>query len=42
MPGNSLHAFCWHIPILPVIGSETLVKVRLYRGNTDAKVPKSL
>ena len=36
MPGDGLHAFCRHIPILSVIGPETLVKVQLYRGNIDA------
>ena len=34
--GINLHAFGRHIPILSVIGPETLVKVRLYRGNIDA------
>ena len=34
--GISSHAFCRHIPILSVIGPETPVKVRLYRGNIDA------
>ena len=38
MPGDGLHAFCRYIPILFVIGPETLVKVRLYRGNIDAYV----
>ena len=34
MPGDALHI--QHIPILSVIGSEMLVKVRLYRSNIDA------
>ena len=36
VPGDGLHAFSRHIPILSVIGPETLVKVRLYCGNIDA------
>ena len=34
--GINSHSFCRHIPILSVIGPETLVKVRLNRGNIDA------
>ena len=34
--GINSRAFCRHIPILSVIGPETLVKVRPYRGNIDA------
>ena len=36
MPGDGLHAFCWHILILSVISPEMLVKVWLYHGNIDA------
>ena len=36
MPGDGLHVFCQHIPILSVIGLEMLVKIWLYRGNIDA------
>ena len=39
---DGLHAFCRYIPILSVIGPETLVKVRLYRGNIDAQVPRAV
>ena len=36
IPGDGLHAFCRHIPIISIIGLEVLVKVRLYCGNIDA------